>query len=132
MPHPTTNQGIVERPSMSARASMTRAEVTNIDEASLSQMRTRLERWGSQLNTLETNALALGGDEASELHQRIKDLRTKYQIARGWFDEFNGASTARLGLLRSRIQSSWSDFQTALEGMRNWVAPKHPSKNDDP
>jgi hypothetical protein len=111
---------------------MTRAEVTRIDEVSLSQMRTRLERWGSHLNTLETNALALGGETASEIQQRIKDLRAKYQIARGWFDAFNVAGTARWGLFRFCIQSAWSDFQTALEELKKQVAIEDTPKSDDP
>lgn len=130
MPHLTTSQEVVQRPSMSARASVTRAEVTKIDGASLAQMKTRIEQWGAQLNALETNVIALGGDSADQIRESIERLRSRYQIARVWFDEFNGAGTARWGIFRFSIQSAWSDFEIALEGLRSQVSPKD-SKNGD-
>jgi hypothetical protein len=130
MPHPTTSKKIVERPSMSARVSMTRAEVTRIDEKSLAQMKTRLERWAAQLDALETNILELGEDSRDQIRESIKRLRSKYQIARAWFDEFNRTGTARWGLFRFRIESAWNDFEMALEGLRSQVAPEDSPKGD--
>lgn len=132
MPHPTTNPRTDDRPSMSARVCTTRAEVARIDEATLSQMKTRLERWGAELNTLEINVLALRGDAGSEIHQSIDDLRVKYQIARLWFDQSNDAGTARWRIFGSRIQSAFSDFEMALAGLRIQVAPEDSPKSDDP
>ena len=117
---------------MSARASMTRAEVTRIEEASLSQMRTRLEHWGGQLSALETKVLALGGAAGSEIRESIKDLKAEYQIARVWFDEFKGAGTARWGILRFSIQSAWSDFEAALDGLRSQIPPEDFRREDNP
>jgi hypothetical protein len=116
---------------MSTRASMTRAEVTRIDEVSLSQMKTRLEHWGSQLDALEPKVFALGGSSGGQIREDIKRLKAKVQIARVWFDAFNGAGTARWGLFRFCIQSSWSDFHTTLEGLRKQVALEDTPKNDD-
>jgi hypothetical protein len=117
---------------MSARVSMTRAEVTKIDEASLSLMRTRLEHWEAQLNTLETNVLALGGAAGSGIRENIRDLKEKHQIARVWFDEFRNAGAARWGILSFSIQSAWHDFETALMGLRSQVPPEDWRREDNP
>lgn len=82
MPDPTTSQDVDDRPSMSARASMTRAEVTRIDEASLWQVRTRLERWGGQLDTLQTTPPPFGEASGDDNRESINRLKAKYQIAR--------------------------------------------------
>jgi hypothetical protein len=132
MPNPTTNQETVEQSSMSARVSMTRAEVTRIHEANLSQMRTRLERWEAQLNTLETNVLAPGKAAGSEIRESIKDLKAKYQIAHLRFDEFKNAGATRWGILSSSIQSAWRDFETALDGLRSQVPPEDSQREDNP
>jgi hypothetical protein len=132
MPHATTNQHNVDRPSMSARVSMTRAEVTRIDEASLSLMRTRLERWGAQLSALETNVLALSGAAESGIRENIRDLKEKHQIARVWFDELKNAGAARWGILSFSIQSAWRDFETALDGLRSQVPPGDSQREDNP
>jgi hypothetical protein len=79
-------------PSMSARASTTRAQVARIAEEDIRQMAAELERWGTQVDELVATTVAPGVGARIDFHEgvddvRTKDVRTKYEIARARFDE---------------------------------------------
>ena len=106
---------IASIPSMSARASTTRAQVARIAGEDVRQMAAQLEHWGTQLDELVAKTVALRRDARVDLHEGIDDLKTKYEIARARFDELKTAGSAKWGMLKSGIERAWNDLEGAFE-----------------
>jgi hypothetical protein len=111
-------------PSMSARASTTRAQVARIAEEDIRQMAAELERWGTQVDELVATTVAPGVGARIDFHEgvddvRTKDVRTKYEIARARFDELKTAGSAKWGMFKSSIERAWNDLEGAFEKWAN-------------
>jgi DNA repair exonuclease SbcCD ATPase subunit len=104
-------------PSMSARASTTRAQVARIADEDVRQMAAQLEHWGTQLDELVAKTGAPGVDARIDFHEGIDDLKTKYAIARARLDELKTAG-AKWEMLKSSIERAWNDLEGAFE---NWA-----------
>jgi hypothetical protein len=105
----------VSIPSMSDRASVTRAQVARIGEANVEQMTTQLDHWGLHLDALVARVIASGAGASADLHQALGTLKAKHELARARFEEFKTAGTGQWRLFRSGIERSWTDFEAALE-----------------
>jgi hypothetical protein len=106
-------------PSMSARASTTRAHIARIADEDVRQMAAQLEHWGTQLDELVAKTGAPGVDARIDLHEGIDDLKTKYVIARARLDELKAAGSAKWETLKSSIERAWNDLEGAFEKWAN-------------
>jgi hypothetical protein len=106
-------------PSMSARAGTTSTQVARIAEANLEQMKTQLNQWGAKLAALVDQVVAPGADARTSHHEAIDALRTKYEISRRKFEEFENAGGAQWPLFSSGIEVAWTDFENALDKLTN-------------
>jgi hypothetical protein len=102
-------------PSMSARASTTRAQMAEIAETNLTLMTTQLDAWGAKVDALVANVETPEADTRTGYPQAIDALKTKYELSRVRFEEFKKAGSAGWGLFRSGIEPAWIDFQDALD-----------------
>jgi hypothetical protein len=107
------------KPSMSTRASVTRAEVARMGEEDVVLMATQLEQWGTKLDELIAQNLALGMDARIDERPGIDELKTKYEVARTRFDEFKTAGSARWGTFKPTIELAWNELEDAFERWAN-------------
>jgi hypothetical protein len=106
---------------MSARATETCAEVSKLDEASLSQMQVRLERWGVLLDTLEAETLAGRKNLSGRDGESIADLRANYRTTCQRFFELKAHGHSRWEEFAANLQVAWSDFEGAVAEYENRV-----------
>jgi len=106
-------------PSMSARASTIRAQVTRIADEDVRQMATQLEHWGARLDEFVAKIVAPGVDARIDLRADIDDLKTKYEIAHARFDELKTAGSAKWGMFKPSIERAWNDLEGAFEKWAN-------------
>ena len=110
------SEGIASMPSMSRRASMTRAQVTEVAEEDVLQMTAELEQWCARLDALAAQLVA---STRIDDHANLRALRAKYAIARARFDEFRIAGSAQWGLFKSSIERAWNDLEGAFAQWAN-------------
>jgi hypothetical protein len=119
-------------PSMSTRASITRAQVRKVAEEDVLAMATQLKQWGAKLDELAAKVVAAGANARIGYREGIDELKAKYEVARARFSEFKSAGSAKWRLFKSSIERAWNDFETAFEKLANQIARGSLAKGDNP
>ena len=100
-------------------------------EANVEYMATQLEQWGTKLDALVARVVAPGVASRIDDHEGIDDLKTKYEVARGRFDEFETAGSAKWGIFKSGIERAWNDFEIAFKKLATWSIRRNHAEGDN-
>lgn len=84
-------------------------------ERTVEELKTRLDQWNADIDTLEKKAEGFKADRREELQTAIRDLRRKRAEAREQFEKIKGASDDAFDDLKSGIERGWDQISDSIE-----------------
>lgn len=84
-------------------------------EQTVEKLKTRLDQWNADIDTLEKKAEGFKADRREELQTAIRDLRRKRAEAREQFEKMKGASDDAFDDLKSGIEKGWDQISDSIE-----------------
>jgi len=86
-----------------------------IVEANLGKMETELKQWGAKLDKLVAKVEAAGTEMKIDYRKSVEDLRGKYRLTQSKFDDLKTAGSAKWGLFKTGVETSWNDLEASFK-----------------
>ena len=84
-------------------------------ETNAGKMEAQLRNWGVKIDKVMARAEAAGTGVKIEYRKGVEDLKTKYKVAQSKFDESKAAGSAKWAILKTGLETAWSDLETAFK-----------------
>ena len=102
-------------------------------EANAGKMEAQLRNWGVKLDKVMAKAEAAGTGVKIDYRKGVDELKAKYKVAQSKFDECRAAGSAKWGILKTGLETAWSDLESAFKKLgKSSVEPDpvQPSKTE--
>jgi hypothetical protein len=88
-------------------------------EKRVAKLEERLRHWGAKLDELVTKADRIDAEAKLEYHERVDEFRAKQRKAQLLLAELDAAGSEKWKYLRSGIESSWSELESAFKELKH-------------
>jgi chromosome segregation ATPase len=86
-------------------------------EMKVDKLEAQLKQWGEKLEDLEAQAKEAGSEAKGDFHQRIVDLKAKYEIAQKKLAEFKTMSRGKWNNFKADLETLWKDIEVTFRGL---------------
>ena len=87
--------------------------------ARVARMEADLKSWGARLHKLRLQGHVAGSQPNLDYHKRLDDMEAKCDAAGTKLDELKAAGSTKWEILRSGIETAWSEVEAAFRLLAN-------------
>jgi hypothetical protein len=94
-------------------------DVMDTVDAHVGELEAEFKIWGVRLDKLLAETNPAGTEAKIDYRKRLDDLKEKYVVAGARVAELKAAGTGKREILKSGVETAWTELQTAFTRLAN-------------